>query len=406
MLNKQTLKVDGHHSDKLVAVESSGTSFVDDSYYKEVMSEDRNNEEYSNYPVKVHAMKLDWVINDPDGLRFLKAMLKSENLEIYECPTIIIIVEYLYGHYCKYILWYRFPPYVGQLAVFYTTILFHEGGREGNKLYEQLGLYLGVVNLFSTLYTVCMTYLLVKHTGLTIFRGYQTWFDLAYIALNSCINVGILAEDVVGRDTLRVTASILAITIIVKMLYFMQLIDAIAPLVKIIFLILIDIGWFLLIFIIIMFGFATSFYLLGLSQRDLEPDVDPPPYAAGYGDALWHVYLLALGEFDLEAYEIGGSAYMTGILMVYFAMASFLLLIHLLNMLIAIMGETFAANHEIRHQQQVKSHLQFVIENQWIDPIKGKDKIRFLVAAMLSEEEHEEQEVLNEMSERLEEMAS
>ena len=49
----------------------------------------------------------------------------------------------------------------------------------------------------------------------------------------------------------------------IKMLYFMQLIDAIAPLVKIILLIFVDIGWFMLIFIIIMFGFATSFYLLG-----------------------------------------------------------------------------------------------------------------------------------------------
>ena len=118
-------------------------------------------------------------------------------------------------------------------------------------------------------------------------------------------------------------------------------------------------------------------------------------YSIDYMHACWYVYLLALGEFDLEAYEAGDSYAMTAILKTYFGLASFLLLIHLLNMLIAIMGETFAQNNEIKHQQQVKSHLQFVIENRWIDPIPHKDKIRFLVAAMLSEEENEEQEQLH-----------
>ena len=51
MLNKQTLKVYGVHSDKIVAVNPSGTSYVDDSFYKEVMREDKDNEEYANYPV-------------------------------------------------------------------------------------------------------------------------------------------------------------------------------------------------------------------------------------------------------------------------------------------------------------------------------------------------------------------
>jgi len=173
MLNKQTLKVDDQHSDKIVSVMESGTSYVDNAYYKQAMSEDRNSEEYKNYPVNVYALKLDWIINDADGLKFLKAMLKSEHLEIYECPTIIIIVEYLYGHYCKYILLYRFPFYVGQLAVFYATIMFHETGASasGGALATIVEV-LGVLNLVSTLYTVFMMYLLLKYTGMTIFRSY------------------------------------------------------------------------------------------------------------------------------------------------------------------------------------------------------------------------------------------
>ena len=44
-------------------------------------------------------------------------------------------------------------------------------------------------------------------------------------------------------------------------------------------------------------------------------------------------------------------------------------------MLIAIMGDTFGKNHEIKHMQQLKSHLQFVLDNWWRDPIEEKEKI-------------------------------
>ena len=167
MLNKQTLKVEDQHSEKIVSVMESGTSYVDNAYYKESMGEDRTSEEYKNYPVNVYALKLDWIINDGDGLKFLKAMLKSEHLEIYECPTIIIIVEYLYGHYCKYILLYRFPFYVAQLAVFYATILLHESPDRSGAM-ATVADTVAVLNFVSTLYTVFMMYLLLRYTGLSI----------------------------------------------------------------------------------------------------------------------------------------------------------------------------------------------------------------------------------------------
>ena len=68
-------------------------------------------------------------------------------------------------------------------------------------------------------------------------------------------------------------------------------------------------------------------------------------------------------------------------------------------MLIAIMGETFTVNNEVKDVQQVRSHLQFVMDNWWIDPIKNKDTIKYLIAAFLKEDESQEQEILNEVKE-------
>ena len=45
------------------------------------------------------------------------------------------------------------------------------------------------------------------------------------------------------------------------------------------------------------------------------------------------------------------------------------MLIHMLNMLIAIMGETFKNNSQVAESKKRISQLAFVVDNWWIDPI-------------------------------------
>ena len=65
-----------------------------------------------------------------------------------------------------------------------------------------------------------------------------------------------------------------------------------------------------------------------------------PSYAT-YMGAINHVYTSSLGEFDTDSYYDNP---MTPILIVLFLAMSFFMCIHLLNMLIAIMGDSFANN--------------------------------------------------------------
>ena len=89
------------------------------------------------------------------------------------------------------------------------------------------------------------------------------------------------------------------------------------------------------------------------------------------------------------------------ILWFLFIVSSFILLIHLLNMLIAIMGETFAQNNEIKKKSQVRNHLRFVLDNSWMDPIEDKDKITYLITSYLSTETNHESEVIKDIHETI-----
>jgi uncharacterized protein YhhL (DUF1145 family) len=135
-------------------------------------------------------------------------------------------------------------------------------------------------------------------------------------------------------------------------------------------------------------------------MEDGDPfKVDGPGYTTIVG-SFKHVYLLALGEFNLDDYTIGNDYFTTSLLWLLFILATFILLIHLLNMLIAIMGETFTDNNQVKHMQQHKSRLNFVLDNLYIDPIRKKKKIKYIVTAKIFEDEDEDN-IISEIKETL-----
>ena len=59
------------------------------------------------------------------------------------------------------------------------------------------------------------------------------------------------------------------------------------------------------------------------------------------------------------------------------------MIIHLLNMLIAIMGNTFAERSDIKVQIRMKNRLRFVITNWYLSDLAftDKDKLKYIVTA-------------------------
>ena len=82
-----------------------------------------------------------------------------------------------------------------------------------------------------------------------------------------------------------------------------------------------------------------------------KTEVVYPSYYSFEG-AFFHAYMSALGQLDISEYQNND---MTSWLMVLFVMMSFFMCIHLLNMLIAIMGESFSKNAEISESNRTIS---------------------------------------------------
>jgi hypothetical protein len=83
MINKQTLKVAEKFNDKIVAINSHTSSYVDNAFYRDKFGENQQQKdfeinlqmfektEYKNYPVSNWAFRIDWILTHDDGKKLL-----------------------------------------------------------------------------------------------------------------------------------------------------------------------------------------------------------------------------------------------------------------------------------------------------------------------------------------------
>lgn len=127
-----------------------------------------------------------------------------------------------------------------------------------------------------------------------------------------------------------------------KMFYWMRLFESTAYYVTLIVATISDCMTFMLMILIILLAFGNFFMVI---NQNMEGREDGVVYVTEYlgikpVDALISAYFMGLGEFAYDGYSYGPNKYSAWSM---FLMATFLTCVVFMNMLIAIMGETFGA---------------------------------------------------------------
>lgn len=153
MKQKNTLSIRAPYSDKIVSVEGSIVSYVDNAFYKDHLFEDMTNPYYTNFPIKMFALKVDWIVSE-EGKRFLQAVCNSENQELFNTKTVLVIVEFIYFKYRTAVLKNSLPFYLIQLVLFFVSILMFDDDGDSPQSSVVVVDYLNVISCFYTLYYI------------------------------------------------------------------------------------------------------------------------------------------------------------------------------------------------------------------------------------------------------------
>ncbi len=198
--------------------------------------------------------------------------------------------------------------------------------------------------------------------------------DLYSLCLNLAIVIMIFKESNQVMIIRRIEAAA-AILMWLKFLYFLRIINATAPLVRMIQEIISDMKSFFIVYCICMFAFANAFYLIGRNQ--LEHNIESPSYSTLLG-SIRNVYLASIGDFQYDTYNGSDDEHYLWVLLI---LTTLINLIVLLNILIAIMSTTFSRVAETSQSSILQERLQLIIENMGALPsIRNKDKKKYLIS--------------------------
>ena len=188
--------------------------------------------------------------------------------------------------------------------------------------------------------------------------------DLVSSILNFLLILNeLLDHSILDHEYLKFCA-VLAVTFVwYKVFYWMRLFKNPAFFSNLLKKTLGDIVPFLLMISILMMLFSNIIYILNqvdLSDSNAEQEEVKPVYAQIFGfdfiNAVMHMYILAVGDYDTDAFDGKGDINKI-FLWITFVGATFMIQVTFMNMLIAIMSNTFGEVMEKKHQSAIEERI-------------------------------------------------
>jgi len=186
------------------------------------------------------------------------------------------------------------------------------------------------------------------------------WNMVDFISI--ILNIVIIALDMANYDikNIRPLAAVAVLFMWIKFFYFLRIFDTTQGLIRMIQEICYDMGAFTAILFVAVFAFSNSFLILARNGVNEENE---DPFTGGnlFKSFVW-TYRTGLGDFDTDNFETPNEE----LVWIIFMLCSLLILIILLNMLIAIMGDTFDKVTERTEQSKFKEISQMISENEFV----------------------------------------
>ena len=239
----------------------------------------------------------------------------------------------------------------------------------------------------------------MQKNGLEYFESYWNMIDIGSLLINF-LYIGTFAVNFVRAqeffpiEVIRIFGGFAAFTMWIKIFYWMRLFPELAYYVKLISQTILDSMSFSLLVLIILISFANFFYIINRNNEE-GGSVNYVTEVTGnqFLDSILDVYLMgALGAFDPATYQNGYGAKFA-IPMLF--LATFIISIVFMNMLIAIMGETFAQVQEAAEQNGILERVSLINDFIWlIDLRKIFQGQKYIIQVKPMQNQIEEQTVV------------
>jgi len=310
--------------------------------------------------VTIKGIEFDWIFQGNKAESFLKDLSESENIHIFGQDIIRDIILFQWKYFKRVIIWKLFLPYMIYFMLFcvYTTWILERQHNE-NESWGDFDLATVICGIVIIIFNVFWAYVESRQI---IFHGFDYIFsfwnllDMFSVIMNTTVVIMALS-GAKFEDTNRV-AAISVLVLYFKLFYFLRIFFATAYLVRMIIEIMLDMKFFVTVLMIATIAFANAFYILGRNSSEEDGNLA----GENFMDAFIFSYKMGLGDFITDGFGTRDEE----ILWIFFLFNSLIILIVLLNLVIAIMGDTFDRVQETQENSMLKELTNMIRENEFL----------------------------------------
>ena len=193
------------------------------------------------------------------------------------------------------------------------------------------------------------------------FQELFNWIDITGVSLTLAIYIVTMSDqEWISFEQMRIMAAIASLALLFKIFDWLRLFEDTAFYILLIENTLNDVMGFLAIFFLALITIGMPMHFLDLNRAYRGDDeLIEPAFNFWIADAMYNQYLLSLGEFaSLE--NMGDGAAHEKLVLLFFSFATFFTQITMLNMLIAIMGDSFAYATENKEMFSIQTKLDIL----------------------------------------------
>ena len=296
----------------------------------------------------------------------VKILSETDNDEIFATAQIRVFVDFMWQGYYSAIFDQLFVPFIFYFVSFilYTGLFAHH---EADELSIAFVLEICTLVIFGKTFITffILEMIQIKNRGFSYFIDIWNMIDIGSLCLNAVYVFGEITNGI-SHEQLQVIGSIAIFLMWFKLFYWMRLFKPFSAFIRMITEIIKDIQVFLVMLIIALSAFANIIFLLNINRIEENGD---PLYENLIGfaplDAMIHAYLMGLGDFNKDTYSSGNAR----VVWIMFILATIIVSLIFMNLLIAIMGESFSRITAIMQQSTLKELCSIMEDHIWLQKI-------------------------------------
>ncbi|CAI2381450.1 unnamed protein product [Moneuplotes crassus] len=308
--------------------------------------------------VSIKGIEFDWIFQGDNCHQFLKDLSGSQNINLFGQDIIRDIILFQWKYFKEVIILKLFIPYIIYFVLFclYTTWLLEKQHLESDDSgsYHLTSYAFGAIILLFNIFWAYVEIRQILFHGLDYITSFWNMLDLFSVIMNTTVVIMDFA-DASFEDTNRV-AAISVLVLYFKLFYFLRIFFATAYLVRMIIEIMIDMKFFVGVLMIATIAFANAFYILGRNSEEDNLAGD------NFIDAFIFSYKMGLGDFITDDFGTRDEEF----LWIFFLLDTLIILIVLLNLVIAIMGDTFDRVQETQENSMLQELSNMIRENEFL----------------------------------------